>query len=98
MNKVYTASLAGLLLASSALAFGDEGMHREMMRKMDTNNDGMISREEFNRAHERMWTEMKKNDKGMIDLKSAAASHEGMHHNKRSDEMVRLDCRMRKDD
>jgi len=33
---------------------------------MDTNGDGMVSREEFNAHHEGMWTKMKKNPKGMV--------------------------------
>ena len=32
---------------------------------MDTNNDGMVSRDEFMKYHEGMWTKMKRNDKDM---------------------------------
>ena len=34
-------------------------------KAMDTNNDGMISREEFNKYHETVWQKVKRNAKGL---------------------------------
>ena len=35
------------------------------MKAMDTNNDGMISRDEFNKYHETVWQKVKRNAKGL---------------------------------
>ena len=43
----------------------DKMMDKMEMKKMDANNDGMVSREEFMKYHETMWGKIKKNDKGM---------------------------------
>lgn len=40
----------------------------EMMKKMDSNGDGVISREEFMSHHEAKYDKMKKNRSGMVDL------------------------------
>lgn len=42
-----------------------ESMKEMRMKGMDTNNDGMISKEEFMKYHESMWNKMKKNQAGM---------------------------------
>jgi hypothetical protein len=98
MNQLYAVALTGLLLAGSATAFADEDVTRgQLMRSMDTDNDGMISRAEFYRANERMWADMKKNDKGLVDVQAATARHAVMGQ-MRADETVRLDCRMRQSD
>jgi hypothetical protein len=45
-------------------------MHKDMdMKSMDTNNDGMISKQEFMAHHEKMYDQMKKNKDGMVDMK-----------------------------
>jgi hypothetical protein len=38
------------------------------MRAMDTNRDGMLSREEFLKAHEAMFDKMKKNEQGQVEI------------------------------
>ncbi len=45
-----------------------DGMMGSMMMKMDTNGDGMLSKEEFMKAHESMFDRMK-GPNGMISLK-----------------------------
>ena len=45
-----------------------EGMGMQMMRAMDTNGDGMISRDEFMKHHEAMYDKMKKGPNGMVSM------------------------------
>jgi Ca2+-binding EF-hand superfamily protein len=47
------------------------------MKMMDSNGDGMISKDEFMKFHEMMFDKMKKNKSGMIDTHDMDA----MHHN-----------------
>lgn len=42
------------------------------MRAMDANGDGMISKEEFMKAHETMFDSMKKNDRGQVAMSDMA--------------------------
>ena len=39
------------------------------MRMMDTNGDGMISKDEFIKHHEMMYDKMKKSSNGMVSVK-----------------------------
>ena len=39
------------------------------MKMMDTNNDAMISKEEFMKHHEAMYDKMKKGSNGMVSVK-----------------------------
>lgn len=39
------------------------------MKAMDTNHDGMVTKEEFMAFHEAMWNKMKRNDKGMVMMR-----------------------------
>ena len=45
-----------------------EGMGMQMMKMMDTNGDGMISRDEFMKHHEAMYDKMKKGSNGMVSV------------------------------
>lgn len=36
--------------------------------KMDANNDGMVSQDEFMNYHKAMWAKIKRNDKGMATM------------------------------
>lgn len=40
------------------------------MRAMDANGDGMLSKQEFLKAHEAMFDKMKKNEQGQVDIAS----------------------------
>ena len=53
----------------------DMGMH---MKMMDTNGDGMISKEEFMKHHETMYDKMKKNSNGMVSMKDMQMMMDGM--------------------
>ena len=64
----------------SAVAADDvkpQGMMMDM-KAMDTNHDGMISKQEFMKYHEKMWAMMKKNKSGMVDMKDMEMMHDGM--------------------
>lgn len=82
------ASLFGAILLTTGLAAvaadakqgGTMAMDMDMST-MDTNKDGMISKEEFMKHHEAMWEKMKKNKSGMVDLKDMGnMMHGGMMH------------------
>ena len=45
-----------------------DGMGMQMIKTMDTNSDGMISRDEFMKHHEAMYDKMKKGSNGMVSV------------------------------
>jgi hypothetical protein len=45
-------------------------MPMEHHQSMDTNKDGLLSKEEFTSHHNQMWADMKKTSAGMVDLKT----------------------------
>ena len=53
----------------------DMGMH---MKMMDTNGDGMISKEEFMKYHETVYDKMKKNSDGSVSMKDMHMMMDGM--------------------
>lgn len=53
-------------------------MGGSMMEMVDTNKDGKISRDEFNKHHEQMFTQMDKNADGSIDATERAAMKDRM--------------------
>jgi hypothetical protein len=75
-STIKAALVAGLLVSGAALA-ADEMKMGEMMRSMDTNGDGMVSKAEFTKHHEAMWKKMKKGANGMVDLKNSENDHMG---------------------
>ena len=50
-----------------------DAKHAAMMKDMDANGDGMISKEEFMKFHEKMFDAMPKNKDGLVDLKAMHA-------------------------
>lgn len=89
--KKLTVLSAAILLAASSAAFADHHMKGEAysMKMLDTNKDGMISKDEFMKHHEMMWDQMKKNSAGMVDVKDMEAMHKdmaAMHKNMPKDE------------
>ena len=82
MKNLISISLAALLAASLSGCAQDSMMMRQGsmqgaagmkggmdMKMMDTNNDAMISKEEFMKHHEAMYDKMKKGSSGMISVK-----------------------------
>lgn len=65
--------LAVVLLGASAAGMANHHEKSDMgmghMKMMDANGDGMISKDEFMKAHETMYDKMKKNQAGMVDMK-----------------------------
>ncbi len=79
MKKLAMVLMCGLIgIGSSASAKDDAKMAMKMdLRMMDTNGDGMISKDEFMKHHEMMFDKMKKNSAGMVAMKDM----EMMQHN-----------------
>ena len=79
MRKIQLGLLATALVTAGTCA-ADEMKHDDMMahmKAMDTNHDGMISRQEFTKHHNAMWAKMKKNKSGKVGLKDMAEMHGG---------------------
>ena len=54
---------------------GGMAHHQKHAKAMDTNSDGMISRDEFLKHHGAMYDKMKKNPKGGVDMKDFGIMH-----------------------
>ena len=81
MNKLLLALVASACVSISLSAFAADDMKHSkdmMMKMMDANSDGMISKDEFMKHHEKMYESMKKNKEGMIDMKDMKMMHDGM--------------------
>lgn len=95
-------AIALLSVGTSAVATdemkADKPMDMKMsMKMMDTNNDGMISKEEFMKRHEMMFDKMKKNKAGLVDMKDMEMMHHqmGMMHKGKAmgkDDMIKKDA------
>ena len=77
------ASLSGCAQDSMMMRHGSTqggaGMKGGMdMKMMDTDNDGMISKQEFIKHHESMYDKMKKGSNGMVSLKDMQMMHDMM--------------------
>ena len=71
MKKLFFAVAAASIAGASLPAFAmDMAKH---MKMMDTNADGMISKDEFMKHHEGMYDQMKKNSNGMVSVKDMQA-------------------------
>lgn len=57
------------------------------MKKMDSNNDGSISKDEFMSAHEKMFNQMKSKD-GAIDVKNMPMCCKMMEQSKDTSKMM----------
>jgi hypothetical protein len=99
MNGFKSTLVVAALMGTSALAFANDDMKKEggmmhadrmhaEMKSMDTNGDGMISREEFMKFQEDKWEKLPKNKDGLVMM----SDMEKMHH----DEMMKHDD-MKKD-
>ncbi|MEP6883115.1 MAG: hypothetical protein ABJC66_00055 [Gammaproteobacteria bacterium] len=86
MNKIIFAIVGSALLGLSVSAVADDAMmtteHTSMMKMMDTNGDGKISKEEYMAYHEKMWNNMTKDSNGLVDAKAMRMHHHGMMKDK----------------
>lgn len=89
MKTLFAAALTSTVLLASPLALSDQqknaamekgmGMDKcmkmggAMMAMVDTNKDGVISRDEFNKHHEQMFTQLDGNADGMVDANERQA-------------------------
>ncbi|HZV99904.1 MAG TPA: hypothetical protein VFF74_13040 [Methylophilaceae bacterium] len=69
MNKFIAAILAASLSCISFSGMAGEDMKEKKFNKMDTNKDGMISKDEYmkGKGDKSMWEKFKKNTQGMVD-------------------------------
>ena len=82
MNKLLLALVASAFVGSGLSAFAADDMKhsKDMMKMMDVNGDGMVSKDEFMKHHEKMYESMKKNKDGMVNMKDMQMMmmHDGM--------------------
>jgi len=82
IGLAFVLSVVTTALAQPATTDKDKMMehhHAEMMTSVDTNKDGMISREEFNQHHEKMFIKCDKNKDGMLDKDEHEMMMKEMH-------------------
>lgn len=83
MTKILSLCAAAILMsAGAAYAATEDFAHGNMhfdAKAMDTDHDGMISKDEFMKQHEAMWGKMKKDKDGMISVSSTDFGRGGMH-------------------
>ena len=83
--KKMTLVMAVALVSASFSSFATDdmkmGKHMDMkldMKMMDSNGDGMISKDEFMKYHVMIFDKMKKNSTGMVDVKEMEMIHHEM--------------------
>jgi Ca2+-binding EF-hand superfamily protein len=57
--------------------------HKDMMKMMDTNNDGKVSKAEFSAFHEKKFNEMDTNHDGSMDADEMRKGKRAMHEKMR---------------
>lgn len=81
MKKLGAALTAATLLGMGAFALANDDMHgKDTMKAMDSNGDGMISKDEYMSYHQKKWDSMKKDANGMVDMKSMSMMHDKKMH------------------
>ena len=82
---------AGIACTSFSAIAADETSHGMMdMNSMDTNHDGMISKDEYMQYYEAMWEKMPKNSSGMVsvkDMKKMMMKSDSMEHGMMKNDM-----------
>lgn len=92
MNAVKYPIVASALAAGAAIAAAPGGGQPESqnsmmgmmkhMKAMDSNGDGMVSKDEFMKSHEAMYEMLKKNKEGQVNMTEMpmCSMMDGMHH------------------
>jgi hypothetical protein len=70
--KTFRFVVAGMLLAGTTASFAAAPMNK--MSPMDTDGDGMVSKQEYLSHHEAMFDKMDKGGKGMVPVKDMEMS------------------------
>jgi hypothetical protein len=88
-HRLFTTTVAAaVVVAGTSMLTAQESkpqmdrMHKgmEMMKDMDADANGEISREEFVQAHEKMFDSMDENGDGALDQEEQATMMRKMHH------------------
>lgn len=79
MKNLLSTGLLILLCTSSFVLADDSKNMRDEMMKCDTNNDGMISQDEFIKSKTEMFTKMDKDNNAKLDASEQNAMLEKMH-------------------
>lgn len=71
MNKIFNICLGLILLGSFSLSAHDhegkeESRHLEHFKRMDTNNDKSLNKDEWQKFHDSHFKEMDKNSDGLV--------------------------------
>ena len=81
-SMMYTLAVLGMVGLTSTAVLADDHMdgdHKaKMMERIDTNNDGMISKSEFMTKHEEKFTMMDTNKDGMLSMEEMEAAKKKM--------------------
>jgi Ca2+-binding EF-hand superfamily protein len=83
-KTVYCIAAASCLILAVAPALAEEGMAHhggfaeKMFREMDANNDGVVTKKEFDAFHNKMFKEMDANGDGKITHEEMEAMHKKM--------------------
>jgi len=83
-KTVYCIAAASCLAFAAAPALADEGMEHhggyaeKMFKEMDANNDGVVTKKEFDAFHNKMFKEMDANGDGKITREEMEAMHKKM--------------------
>jgi hypothetical protein len=80
--KTKSSVLAIALACASPLAFAnhDTDATQTGASKMDTDNDGTISQQEFMAHQQAMWDKLPKNKDGTVNVSDMQMHHKGMAH------------------
>lgn len=79
MKKILMLAVTGMVFMSPAAIAGhhNDGDHKgKMFEKMDTNNDGVITKDEFMSKHEQKFNEMDADNNGEVTREEAKAAME----------------------
>lgn len=83
MNKLLAVAFAATLMGASAAAFSQDmnegGCMQPQIKAMDVNGDGMISKDEFMKAHEAMFDKISKTQDGVVSVKDMQTQMMQLH-------------------
>jgi Ca2+-binding EF-hand superfamily protein len=96
MKKILMFTTAALVLSAPAVMAKDGGgSHHKgrMFEKLDLNGDGVVTREEFNKAHEERFNKMDADSDGKVTKEEAQKAAEEWHAKMKEHRKERMDKR-----